>query len=250
MAPLDGHVRSRARPACRVGAPALVGFGIPAAVLGGRHSRGARGPVPVCRAAKPTLSGAGHEMREPPDRRSELGSGPPLPMRRFLLVVALFSVGNSSNAFLLLRARDLGWSATGVIVLYVLFNLAYALSSRPRPGRLSDRYGRRKVLAAGLVVFGARLRRIRPGGFAPLGSTSAAAVRCLCWRLRRRRTCIRGRSGPGRTEVASAHWAPTRWSPGSECWSRASPPAPCGAVTAPQHRSCSAPSPQRSPLSR
>jgi len=74
-----------------------------------------------------------------------------LPMRRFLLVVALFSVGNSSNAFLLLRARDLGWSATGVILLYVFFNLAYALVAAPA-GRLSDRYGRRKVLAAGLVI--------------------------------------------------------------------------------------------------
>jgi len=74
-----------------------------------------------------------------------------LPMRRFLLVVALFSVGNSSNAFLLLRARDLGWSATGVILLYVLFNLASAIVAAPA-GRLSDRFGRRKVLAAGLVV--------------------------------------------------------------------------------------------------
>lgn len=76
---------------------------------------------------------------------------PNLPMRRFLFVVALFSLGNSSNAFLLLRARDLGWSATGVILLYVFFNLAYALVAAPA-GRLSDRYGRRKVLAAGLVV--------------------------------------------------------------------------------------------------
>jgi len=74
-----------------------------------------------------------------------------MPMRRFLLVVAVFSVGNSSNAFLLLRARDLGWSATGVILLYVLFNLAYALVAAPA-GRMSDRYGRRKVLAAGLVI--------------------------------------------------------------------------------------------------
>lgn len=72
-------------------------------------------------------------------------------MRRFLFVVALFSIGNSSNAFLLLRARDLGWSATGVILLYVLFNLAYAAVAAPA-GRLSDRYGRRVVLAAGLVV--------------------------------------------------------------------------------------------------
>jgi MFS family permease len=95
-------------------------------------------------------------IREPEPPRTDAERPPAtddvaLPMRRFLLVIALFSVGNSSNAFLLLRTRDLGWSATGVILLYVSFNLAYAFVAAPA-GRLSDRYGRRKVLAAGLVV--------------------------------------------------------------------------------------------------
>jgi MFS family permease len=84
------------------------------------------------------------EGRAKPNRASA-------PMRRFLFVIAVFSVGNSSNAFLLLRARDLGWSATGVILLYVLFNLASALVAAPA-GRLSDRYGRRGILGAGLVI--------------------------------------------------------------------------------------------------
>jgi len=95
-------------------------------------------------------------IREPEAPRTDAERPPApddvaLPMRRLLLVIALFSVGNSSNAFLLLRTRDLGWSATGVILLYVSFNLAYAFVAAPA-GRLSDRYGRRKVLAAGLVV--------------------------------------------------------------------------------------------------
>ncbi len=71
---------------------------------------------------------------------------------RFLVVVALFSLGNSSNVFLLLRARDLGWSDTGVIGLYVFYNLVYAIAATPA-GHLSDRIGRRRVLLSGFVVF-------------------------------------------------------------------------------------------------
>ncbi len=72
-------------------------------------------------------------------------------MRRFLLAVTVFSIGNSSNAFLLLRARDLGWSAPGVIGLYMLFNVSYAASAAPI-GALSDRWGRRGVLLAGFSL--------------------------------------------------------------------------------------------------
>lgn len=72
-------------------------------------------------------------------------------LKRLLWVVGVFAVGNSSNAFLLLRARDLGWSATGVIGLYVLYNLVYATAATPL-GALSDRVGRPRVLAFGLLV--------------------------------------------------------------------------------------------------
>lgn len=71
---------------------------------------------------------------------------------RFLVVVALFSLGNSSNVFLLLRARDLGWSDTSVIGLYVFYNLVYAIAATPA-GHLSDRIGRRRVLLGGFVIF-------------------------------------------------------------------------------------------------
>jgi len=73
-------------------------------------------------------------------------------LRHFLIVVAVFSLGNSSNAFLLLRARDVGWSATGVIGLYVLYNVVYAAAAIPA-GDLADRLGRRGVVFAGLGVF-------------------------------------------------------------------------------------------------
>jgi len=73
-------------------------------------------------------------------------------LRHFLVVVAIFSLGNSSNAFLLLRARDVGWSETEVIGLYVLYNIVYAAAAVPT-GTLADRLGRRGVVFLGLGVF-------------------------------------------------------------------------------------------------
>jgi MFS family permease len=97
-------------------------------------------------------------VREPTHARRSAASRPAAPwipadpvMRRFLLAVAVFSIGNSSNAFLLLRARDLGWSPAGVIGLYMLFNISYAASAAPI-GALSDRWGRRGVLLAGFAL--------------------------------------------------------------------------------------------------
>lgn len=72
--------------------------------------------------------------------------------RLFLLASAIFSLGNSSDAFLILRSRDLGLSAFATVLAYVLFNVVYGLFSMPA-GSLSDRVGRRRVIAGGLVVF-------------------------------------------------------------------------------------------------
>jgi len=75
--------------------------------------------------------------------------------RRFVVFIGitlLFSIGNSSDAFLILRSRDLGLSATAVVFAYVLYNVAYAGLSLPA-GIHSDRIGRRPVLIAGFVIF-------------------------------------------------------------------------------------------------
>ena len=66
-----------------------------------------------------------------------------------LLVFALF---NSSDAFLLLLARQRGLSAPAVIGLYILYNLIYVLSAWPL-GHLADRLGPRRLLVGGLLVF-------------------------------------------------------------------------------------------------
>ncbi|MHB1243590.1 MAG: MFS transporter, partial [Gaiellaceae bacterium] len=76
----------------------------------------------------------------------------PRPFWLVLGVWTLFSLGNSSDVFLILRAHDLGLSATLVILAYALYNLVYSVLSWPL-GALSDRVARPSVLTAGLVVF-------------------------------------------------------------------------------------------------
>lgn len=74
--------------------------------------------------------------------------------KRFLVVMVLFTLGNSSDAFLVLRAQNLGLSVAGVMGVLVLFNLVYALISTPA-GALSDRIGRRTVIIGGWLAYAA-----------------------------------------------------------------------------------------------
>jgi len=71
----------------------------------------------------------------------------------FLAIVLLFAVGNSSDTFLILRARDAGLSVSLVVVAYVAFNVSYSLLSTPA-GILSDRVDRRLLFTLGLLIFG------------------------------------------------------------------------------------------------
>ncbi|MGA7383098.1 MAG: MFS transporter, partial [Terriglobales bacterium] len=71
-----------------------------------------------------------------------------------LLAVTLFSLGNSSDMFLVLRAQSIGIPATHAPLLGLVFNVAYTLFSWPAGG-LSDRVSRRILAAAGYLVFAA-----------------------------------------------------------------------------------------------
>jgi len=71
---------------------------------------------------------------------------------KYLLVTALFGLGNSSNSFLILRTRDMGSSLETTILIYAMFNLVAALISYPA-GSLSDKWGRKNVLLASFVIF-------------------------------------------------------------------------------------------------
>ena len=72
--------------------------------------------------------------------------------RVLLLGLGLFFVGNSSDAFLFLRAQNLGINALLVPVLYLVMNVVYAVSSFPF-GIISDRIGRKTVLLLGFGIF-------------------------------------------------------------------------------------------------
>ncbi len=95
------------------------------------------------------------ERREEPQRRAFCLSLPSSPAFRWLLAGSLlFAVGNSSDAFILLKAKDIGLSTSAVILLYVLYNVVYSAGSLPLGG-LSDRVGQYPLVIAGYVVFAA-----------------------------------------------------------------------------------------------
>jgi len=70
----------------------------------------------------------------------------------FMLIVGLFDLGNSSDAFLVLRAQERGVSVLGILGMLAVFNLVYTLVSTPA-GRLSDKIDRRKLIIGGWIVY-------------------------------------------------------------------------------------------------
>lgn len=73
-------------------------------------------------------------------------------LKLYLLVAFLFTLGNSSNTFLLLKATDIGFSNTDVILLYFIYNFTCAVFAVPF-GKRSDKVGRKKVLVLGYITF-------------------------------------------------------------------------------------------------
>jgi MFS family permease len=74
-------------------------------------------------------------------------------LKIFLAIVFVFALGNSSNEFLLLRANDLKFDNATVILMYLVYNVVYALGAYPL-GRLSDRVGRKTLLVLGYATYG------------------------------------------------------------------------------------------------
>lgn len=131
--------------------PGLIGVGLLAAFVrersggAGAPAKAPPGPLPAWRS---------------------LGAG----YRRYLLIVALFSLGNSSDAFLLLRAQDMGVTVAQTLLLYSTFNLVEACLGY-LAGSLSDRMDRRRMVAAGYAVFA-----VVYAGFALLHGAPAAWI--------------------------------------------------------------------------
>ncbi len=95
-------------------------------------------------------------------RRASNAAGNPEPAgggqrlgREFLLfvgVMVVFTLGNSSDAFLILRAQDVGLSVSSVLGMMLTFNLVYAAVATPA-GALSDRLGRKRLLLLGWLIY-------------------------------------------------------------------------------------------------
>jgi MFS family permease len=101
-------------------------------------------------------------VKERPLLQSQLRAGSPAallaerrlgaPFWRYLVVLLVFTLGNSTDAFLLLRASQLGVATALVPILWAAFSLVKAVCSTPG-GALSDRIGRRPVIVAGWALF-------------------------------------------------------------------------------------------------
>jgi MFS family permease len=117
------------------------------------QDRSARGPV-----VAQDFSPANHHAVPP-----GLGSG----FYRYLGVVLLFSLGNSTDAFLLLRLSDVGVGAAWIPIAWAALHVVKATVS-PIGGHLSDRLNRRGIIATGWLVYAAVY-----GGFAMATSKSA-----------------------------------------------------------------------------
>jgi MFS family permease len=94
--------------------------------------------------AKTTRQG----WKNPLSARDELSG----PFKSYLYAWGLFSLTNSSDTFLLMRAKSVGFSTQTVILLYCAYNMTYSFSS-PWLGTLSDKTGRKSLMVAGLCIY-------------------------------------------------------------------------------------------------
>ena len=74
--------------------------------------------------------------------------------KTFVGLYAIFAIGNSSDVFLIMKAKSVGFSTTHVILAYTGYNLVYALLAAPA-GWLSDKLGKMKTMVFGFLIFAA-----------------------------------------------------------------------------------------------
>ncbi len=89
---------------------------------------------------------------------------------RAFALSTLFAIANSSDAFLLLRASELGLSDVGVVLCYAAYNVTYALLAFPA-GILSDRIGRWRIVGIGWILYA-----LVYAGFAIAGASFVALL--------------------------------------------------------------------------
>jgi MFS family permease len=98
-------------------------------------------------------------VREAPPRAPARPASEPAPtlgrpFLAYLAAVVLFALGNSSDAFLLLRAHDAGLPVQAAPLLWALHHVVKSAASA-KAGELADRFGRRRMLALGWITYAA-----------------------------------------------------------------------------------------------
>ena len=124
-------------PGSRVSGVAVLAAGAKDVGVGRRAGRGNGGKGRNGGASK----SAGASRNRP--RLRGLGGG----FAAFVICSVIFELGNSADAFLVLRAQERGLSVAGILWLLLVFNVVYALVSAPA-GSLADRIPRKRVVAA------------------------------------------------------------------------------------------------------
>lgn len=126
--------------------------------------------VPNAPAAEPHVTAGGHAV----------AAGRPKLPRRFwkaMTVMFIFTLGNASDAFLLLRMTDIGIAVFWIPLLWAALHVVKSVAS-VGGGELSDRLGRRTLIAAGWIVYA-----LVYAGFAVFDSPPAIVATFLCYGL-------------------------------------------------------------------
>jgi len=73
--------------------------------------------------------------------------------KKFVIIASLFSLANFSYAFFILRAQDLGIAIAIIPLVYLVYNIVYAIFAIPA-GKFSDKVGKKTILITGYIIFG------------------------------------------------------------------------------------------------
>ncbi len=76
----------------------------------------------------------------------------PSKVNKYILISTIFALGNSSNQFLLLKSKTVGFKTATIILLYLVYNISYAIISYPA-GVISDKIGKKRVILLGYLVY-------------------------------------------------------------------------------------------------
>ena len=98
-------------------------------------------------------------------------------MKFFVLITTIFALGNSSDAFLILRAEQVGVPTAVIPAVYLTFNLVYSLSAIPA-GIAADRFGKKPLILTGFILFA-----LLYYGFAVAGTAASIWVLFSCYGL-------------------------------------------------------------------